>query len=324
MRMGNFIYKNLIKPFFFLMEPETAHNRAISLLKAYCKLPFHKEILKLISGEYREEIELMGLKFKNPIGLAAGFDKNGEVYDILSEFGFGFIEIGTITLSPQKGNPKPRLFRYPKELAIVNRMGFNNIGAEATAKNLMKKRKIKIPLGINIGKNTDCPIEKAYENYATAYKILNSYGDFFVINISCPNIKDLCKLHNPLHLREIIEAILKINSKKPLFLKIMPNINALELKNCIDICLEYKIGIIAANTLPSEILSYAEIGGISGRPLKNYSENILKSIREISKKIPVISSGGIFSVSEAKERMSLGANLTEIYTSIIYNGPFVE
>lgn len=316
------MYKRFIRPALFHLDPENAHNLAIFSLKAISLMPFTSKILGKIFGDFKMEREVMGLKFKNPLGLAAGFDKNAEVYHILQYMGFGFIEIGTVTLRPQPGNPKPRLFRYPENLALVNRMGFNNKGAEAVARNISKIGRPQIPLGINIGKNTDCPLEKAAENYAGVFRLLHSLGDFFTINVSCPNVKNLSDLHQPAYLEEIFSALKKINSSKPLFLKIAPDLGAEDLAAAIKVCLKYRAGIIACNTLPAEKAAYPQKGGLSGRPLSSLAMARLMEIREISLDIPVISSGGIFSKEDFYGRLANGANLAEIYTSMIYEGPF--
>lgn len=316
------MYKRFIRPALFLLDPESAHNLAVFSLKAASHMPFASKILRNIFGSFRMEREIMGLKFKNPLGLAAGFDKNAEVYHILQYLGFGFIETGTVTLRPQPGNPRPRLFRYTENLALVNRMGFNNSGAETVAGNISRRGRPQIPLGINIGKNTDCPLEKAAENYAGAFRLLHSLGDFFTINVSCPNVKNLRDLHEPAYLEEIFSAMKKINSQKPLFLKIAPDLGGEDLAAAIKVCLKYGAGIIACNTLPAEKAAYSQKGGLSGRPLASLAMARLMEIREISADIPVISSGGIFTGEDFYSRLDNGANLAEIYTSMIYEGPF--
>ncbi|PIS47405.1 MAG: dihydroorotate dehydrogenase (quinone) [Elusimicrobia bacterium CG08_land_8_20_14_0_20_51_18] len=325
--MENFIYKNIVKKAIFLLDPERAHDLAVFSLRIGGSLPLFNFLLSKTAKEPDEEKSLMGLKFKNPLGLAAGFDKNAEIYDSLSCLGFGFIEVGTVTLKPQPGNPKPRLFRLPENSAIINRMGFNNDGAEKVARNMEKRGRINVPLGINIGKNTDCPLEEAWKNYADCFKILNPYGDYFVINVSCPNIKDLTKLHNPDFLKKITEAALSVDDKKPVFIKISPDLGAQDLKTAVEMCLKYNLGIIAANTTTARTgLSdkwKEEAGGLSGKPLKEAANQKISEIRKISKDIPLIGVGGVFTKEDFREKRSLGADLVQVYTGMIYEGPFI-
>ena len=323
MTRENFLYKKIIRPALFLTDPEKAHDIAVFFLKSAKLLPFKKKIISLFFKEIEQEKEILGIKFKNPLGLAAGFDKNAEIYPILALMGFGFIEIGTITYKPQPGNLKPRLFRYPQNCAIVNRMGFNNCGAVQAAKNIEKNGKISVPLGISIGKNSDCPIEEAPKNYEESFKILSPYGDFFTINVSCPNIKNLSLLHAPRYLERIFSSFRNIAGEKPFFLKIAPNLSDNDLEQVISVCLKYKAGIVASNTLPAKQAGYQEEGGLSGRPLAMLSLNMISRVRKISKDIPLISSGGIFDKKDFNNRLSEGANLAQIYTALIYEGPSV-
>ncbi len=316
------MYKHLIRPILFKLDPEKAHELVSFAIRTTSILPFKEKIFSFC-GNFVKEKEFMGLKFKNPLGLASGFDKNAELYNVMQYLGFGFIEIGTVTFMPQPGNERPRLFRFPENMAIVNRMGFNNKGAKKVAENIASNGKPSIPLGINIGKNTDCPLENAAENYADCFRILRQYGDFFIINISCPNIKDLRKLHDINYLEKIISRLKNQDSLKPMLIKIAPDIENSDLVNVVKICLKYQMGLIASNTLPAEKAGYSQKGGLSGRPLNMLAMERLKEIREISKEIPIISSGGIFSEDDLNERLKYGANLAEIYTSIIYEGPLV-
>lgn len=325
--MVNFIYKNLARKALFALEPETAHGLAVFSLKTAGKVPFCKSLLSAISAAQVREKTLMGMTFKNPVGLAPGFDKNAEVYDALAALGFGFIEVGTVTLKPQPGNPKPRLFRIPESLAVINRMGFNNDGAERVARNIERKGRPGIPLGINIGKNTDCSLEDAWKNYSDCLRILSPFGDYFVINVSCPNIKDLTRLHKPEFLRKITEECLAVEDKKPLFLKVSPDLGPAELSATVEICLKYKLGLVATNTttartgLPEKWLS--EAGGLSGKPLKEAANAKISAIRALSGDIPLIGVGGVFTKADFDEKLALGADLVQIYTSLIYEGPFL-
>ncbi len=278
--------------------------------------------------------ELFGLTFENPVGLAAGFDKNAEVFGALAAFGFGFIEIGTVTPLAQAGNTKPRLFRLKKDKALINRMGFNNKGLKNAVKNL-KKRNKKIIIGGNIGKNTNTPNDKANEDYFKCFNELFPYVDYFTVNVSCPNISDLHKLQDKNSLLELLSGIQKINKSKqkpkPVLLKISPDLTFSQIDETLETIQKTKIdGIVAVNTTSKRYsLSYSEDkfekignGGLSGKPLNDRSTAIIRYISEKTEgKLPIIGVGGIMNKYDALEKLNAGASLVQVYTGFIYEGP---
>ncbi|MEA3306401.1 MAG: quinone-dependent dihydroorotate dehydrogenase [Elusimicrobiota bacterium] len=327
----NFLYKQIIRRLLFLINPELVHDAMISFAVFFQRFDFICSLIGFICKVKVEPIEIKGIKFPNRVGLAAGFDKDCSAAKIISKVGFGFLELGTVTLRPQPGNPKPRLFRLPEEGAIINRMGFNNIGAIAAAKNLEKMGRIDIPIGINIGKNADCPLEEAASNYLESLEILYPYGDYFTLNISSPNTKGLRTLHESDKLKNLIEPILNfVNSKtekKPVFIKISPDIEISDLENISRAAREMGFGLIATNTTirrDSLKKDYKDMeGGLSGRPLKELSNDILKKTINIAGgKIPIMASGGIVNSEAAAKKLELGADLVQVYTGLIYEGPF--
>ena len=279
-------------------------------------------------------IELFGLRFPHPIGLAAGFDKNASQIDRLAGFGFSHIEIGAVTPLAQKGNPKPRLFRLPKDKALVNRMGFNNEGLEKAVKNL-KKRKSKIIVGANIGKNTLTPNESANDDYLKVFKGLHPYVDYFTVNVSCPNIKDLKELQDKDSLLELLTELQKYNqaqnSPKPILLKISPDLTWEQLDDTLETIKKTKIdGIVAVNTTvmrdslsysPEEILKIGN-GGLSGKPLKKRATEMIRYIHQKTQgKIPIIGVGGVMDKEDLQEKLDAGASLVQVFTGFIYEGP---
>ncbi len=287
-----------------------------------------------MSGNKEKPVEVFGLKFKNRIGLAAGFDKNAEYINELALLGFSHIEIGAVTPEPQKGNPKPRLFRLPKDKALINRMGFNNEGVENAVKNL-KKRKPDIIIGANIGKNTDTPNEKANEDYILLFNKLHDYVDYFTVNVSCPNIKDLKELQDKESLLELLSELKKINRNKakpkPILLKISPDLTWEQLDDTLYIIEQTGIdGIVAVNTTATRMnLSYPKDkieqtgnGGLSGKPLKNRSTEMIKYINEkTGGKLPIIGVGGIMTKADMQEKLDAGATLVQVFTGFVYEGP---
>lgn len=324
------LYRRIIRPCFFNLQAETAHNIALSTLSLFRKiLPLLKWSLSYKS--FALENEYMGIKFQNPIGLAAGFDKDCILCDDWKHLGFGFVELGTITGEAQDGNPKPRLFRYPEKKALINRMGFNSKGADATFSHLKAKKldlkKHKIPIGINIGKTKLVPIKNSISDYKKSFKLLSPFADYISINVSSPNTPELRKLQGKNLLHDLLSSLSEINSNnKPILLKISPDLNQQELDDIIEVSMENEVkGIIATNT--STELSLLDIinpetGGLSGAPVFDKSTAILKYLR---KKVPdnflLIGSGGINSPERAKAKLDAGANLIQIYTGYIYEGP---
>lgn len=322
------MYKK-IRKFLFKLDPEKAHNLSLSCLKIVGKFPF---ILKKISKPIEDsalERELFGLKFKNPVGLAAGLDKNAKYYKELSMLGFGFIEIGTVTPRPQPGNEKKRLFRLVEDSAIINRMGFNNEGVEAVLKRLKKNTSVLI--GGNIGKNTATPPEGYTTDYIECFEKLHPVVDYFTLNVSCPNVNSHAKLNDTDYLKELIAEIQSLNKtkekQKPILLKISPDLTDEQLLDIIELVKETKIdGIIATNTTTSRenlISPYQdEKGGLSGKPLKDRSTEVIRFLAKHSNKaFPIIGVGGIHSAKDALEKIEAGADLVQIYTGFIYKGP---
>jgi dihydroorotate dehydrogenase len=330
------VYKLTIRPFLFLFDPEKVHYFTFSLIRILCKIPFVPSIFRNLYqfNDKKLERNLFGLHFRSPVGLAAGFDKNAVLYNELANFGFGFIEIGTITPKGQAGNPKKRLFRLKDDEGIINRMGFNNAGVEASIKNL-KKNKHKVIIGGNIGKNTDTDLDGYTKDYLEVFKELHPFVDYFVLNISCPNVDSHAKLNDKEYLFELITACQKQNNifqiKKPILIKIAPDLNNAQLDEIIALVAETKIdGVIASNTsttrdnlkVSKQRLEEIGNGGISGQPIKNQSTKVIKYLADTSNKsFPIIGVGGIHSAEDAIEKLNAGADLVQIYTGFIYEGP---
>ena len=325
------MYKLLIRPILFWFDPEDVHHFSFSFIKFISKILFVPAILKSIYEvkDMRLEREVFGLKFKNPVGLAAGFDKDAKCYQELSNFGFGFIEIGTLTPKPQDGNPKKRLFRLKSDSAIINRMGFNNGGVDAAVLRLKKNKSILI--GGNIGKNKLTPNEEATSDYLICFETLFDYVDYFVVNVSSPNTPNLRELQEKEPLTNLLRDLQNSNSKKqtpkPILLKIAPDLTNEHLLDIINIVNETKIaGVIATNTtitregLQSE--NKTETGGLSGKPLTQRSTEVIRFLSEKSNKaFPIIGVGGIHSADDALEKLEAGASLVQLYTGFIYEGP---
>ena len=330
------MYKSIIRPILFLFDPEKVHYFTFSLIKTLCKIPFVSFIFRslYVVDDKRLERTLFGITFKSPVGLAAGFDKNAVLYKELSNFGFGFIEIGTVTPKGQVGNPKKRLFRLKDDQGIINRMGFNNDGVEAAIKNL-KNNNGQVIIGGNIGKNTETKPENYTEDYCEVFKALHPYVDYFVLNVSCPNVGSHAKLNDKDYLIELISACKLLNSEekkqKPILLKIAPDLNNIQLDEIIDLVNETKIdGVIASNTstnrenlkVSKERLEEIGNGGVSGQPLKNQSTAVIKYLADTSNKsFPIVGVGGIHSEKDALDKLSAGADLVQLYTGFIYEGP---
>ncbi len=329
------MYK-LVKPIFFSMQPEQAHHTVTNGLRNFTKVWGAKSLLKSIYTveDPRLEREVFGLKFKNPVGLAAGFDKNAEYIEDMANFGFGFIEIGTVTPKPQPGNDKPRMFRLVNDEALINRMGFNNQGADVAAGRLkhLKKRNGVI-IGGNIGKNKVTPNEEAVNDYIYCFHALYEYVDYFVVNVSSPNTPGLRDLQEKGPLMHILNTLQVLNAEKPLakpiLLKIAPDLTDSQLDDIVEIVTETKIaGLIATNTtisregLQSDPNLVKETGGVSGKPLTKRSTEVIKYIHTKSNgAFPIIGVGGIHSAEDAIEKLNAGASLVQVYTGFIYEGP---
>ena len=330
------MYKLFIRPFLFLFDPEKIHYITFSLIRFLCKVPLMALIFRSIYKveDKRLERTLFGITFKNPVGLAAGFDKNAVLFNELANFGFGFIEIGTVTPLGQEGNPKKRLFRLKEDNGIINRMGFNNDGLEIAIQQL-KKNKGKLIIGGNIGKNTQTSSENYTTDYELCFKGLHPFVDYFVLNVSCPNVASHAKLNDKSYLIELITAIQKLNNQeiiqKPILLKIAPDLNNNQLDEIIELVAETKIdGVIASNTsttrnnlkASNRLLKEIGNGGLSGQPIKELSTKVIKYLAQNSNKaFPIIGVGGIHSAEDALEKIEAGADLVQIYTGFIYEGP---
>ncbi len=327
----------LLKSFLFLLPPERAHRFTVRMLDFVRKVPILNQIIigswKLESPILRKQ--LMDLSFPNPIGLAAGFDKDGKYIDIMASLGFGFIEVGTVTPLPQVGNPQPRLFRLPKDQALINRMGFNNDGVDALVSRLVQKRSDGLIVGGNIGKNKDTPIGDAITDYEISFQKLFPYVDYFVVNVSSPNTPGLRQLQDREPLTKLLERLQFLNGlhqqTKPIMLKIAPDLTDHQLKEIVEIVQEQDLaGIIATNTTidrsnltsPEREIEKIGPGGLSGLPLKSRSTEIIRMIRKIAgPDLVIIGVGGIMEKSDAIEKLEAGADLIQIYSGLIYQGP---
>ncbi|MDC6405106.1 MULTISPECIES: quinone-dependent dihydroorotate dehydrogenase [Maribacter] len=333
------MYKSVIRPILFLFDPEKVHHFSFALIKIISKvglLGLLKPIFTL--EDERLEREVFGLKFKNPVGLAAGFDKNAVLYNELSDFGFGFVEIGTLTPKPQDGNPKKRLFRLKADSAIINRMGFNNEGVFEAVERLKNEHRVLI--GGNIGKNKVTPNDEAIKDYMICFDALFDYVDYFVVNVSSPNTPGLRELQDKEPLTRLLRELEVTNKKmatdrsvkrRPILLKIAPDLTNNQLLDIIDIVADTKIdGVIATNTtverknLKSHGLLLEEAGGLSGKPLKDKSTEVIRFLAERSNKaFPIIGVGGIHAPQDALEKLRAGADLVQLWTGFIYEGPIL-
>lgn len=335
------LYRRLGKPIFFKLDPEQAHHLVIGGLHRSAQIPGMIPLLRKmygISGDSRMSSRLFGVDFPSPIGLAAGLDKNAEAVKGFSSIGFGFMEVGTVTPLAQPGNPKPRLFRLPSDEALINRMGFNNLGAEEMAKRLAALKSRPVPIGVNIGKNKATPNEEAHLDYKKCIAALYPYADFFVVNISSPNTPDLRNLQHGNELALLLEAVMAemksqaehFGAEKAVLVKIAPDVSPQELEYMVNTIARSGVsGVIATNTtLARDGLSHAhagETGGLSGKPLQKKSTEIISQIyMQTDGKLPIIGSGGIFTAEDAYEKIKAGASLVEIYTALIYEGPEIN
>jgi len=328
----HFMYKSVPRPILFKFDPEKIHHFTFGVLRLGGKIPGVAKWMskRFLVEDKKLEREVFGLKFKNPIGLAAGLDKDAKLYKELGNLGFGFVEIGTLTPKAQPGNPKKRLFRLKADSGIINRMGFNNEGVEAAAKRL-KKNKGKVLIGGNIGKNKTTPNEQAVKDYEIGFECLFPVVDYFVVNVSSPNTPNLRELQDKTPLKRLLLTLQEHNNekvkRKPILLKIAPDLTDAQLMDIIEIVSETKIdGVIATNTTISRdgLQSEAKIetGGLSGKPLKNRATEVIRFLAQKSRAaFPIIGVGGIHSPEDALEKLKAGASLVQIYTGFIYEGP---
>lgn len=330
------MYKHIFRPILFLLKPETIHHLIVFGLKIGRRIPGFNALLRACFTLRHPSLEreVFGLKFSNPVGLAAGFDKNAEVYNELAGFGFGSIETGTVTPKAQPGNPKPRSFRLPKDRALINRMGFNNNGSEAMLKQLRRKKRRAV-IGVNLGKNTATPNLQAPADYLHSFRMLYDYADYFVVNVSCPNVKDLCGLQDKDNLEKIIGGLTEFrrgqSAYRPILMKISPDLNESQIDDTLEVLRKTGIdGIVAVNTttgrdrLKTDPQTVARIGngGLSGGPLTRRAIEVVRQVRQkTGEGFPIIGVGGILSADDAVAMLDAGADLIQVYTGYIYNGP---
>jgi dihydroorotate dehydrogenase len=323
------IYEHLVRPLLFRLSAEAAHNLGIRNLRAASNWPALLRQLERFKPEPKPTT-IFGLTFPNPVGLAAGFDKNGVAIPAWAALGFGFVEIGTVTAKPQPGNPKPRIFRYPESGALINRLGFNNDGADVVAARLQALRDRgswpAIPVGVNLGKSKTTPLEQAVDDYLYSFRLLAPLADYLVLNVSSPNTPGLRSLQERDALQELLGAVMRESeaAAKPVLLKIAPDLSVDDLDQVIATAEQSGLaGIIATNTtldhsaIPS---AHDQTGGLSGRPLFARSTEFVRAIRARSS-LPIIASGGIFDAATAREKIAAGADLLQVYTGYVYRGP---
>jgi len=340
----------IIRNFLFMFDPERVHYFSMNCLRFLCSMSFVKKIIsrQFSVNDTRLEKSFFGLKFKNPVGLGAGFDKNARYLNELEALGFGFVEIGTVTPKPQDGNDQPRLFRLPKDKALINRMGFNNEGVDVIANRLKDwKEKVdnrpasanehRLIISSNIGKNKTTPNEDAWKDYEICFEALHSYVDYFIVNVSSPNTPGLRELQEKDSLRKILTNLQQQNAKhsvpKPILLKIAPDLTINQIDDVIDLATEIKLdGLVATNTTISrdhlttnkDFVKNIGVGGVSGLPVKKMSTEVLAYINKATHgKIPIMASGGIFTGADAMEKIEVGALLVQVWTGFIYEGPAI-
>lgn len=325
------LYESLVQPWLFRLDAERAHEEVSGALALLASIPGGAHALAALTGASETgwvnalAREFFGLRFPNPVGLAAGFDKDGRLVPILPALGFGYLEIGSVTLEPQPGNPKPRLFRIPESHALLNRMGFNSEGARAVARRLASQEKCKVPLGINLGLNKGTPPAQAPSAYARTFRILAAHGDYFVVNVSSPNTPGLRDLQKAADLAAILQEIQAANAaKKPVLVKLSPDQAPEDFDAAVAVADKFAQGLVVSNTTISregvDATWAAQAGGLSGAPLKDRADAALRRARALTK-LPLIGVGGIASAEDARQRLDAGADLVQLYTGLIYGGP---
>jgi len=323
------IYK-LLRRALFHLDPEAAHEWTASQVEHLQQIPIAmRAIARVCRPPASAARNLLGLNFPSPIGIAGGFDKNATMMPFLAALGFGFIEVGTVTLKPQPGNPRPRLFRYPHERALINRMGFNNDGADEVAARLRAwdsdadRRLPTPPLFVNVGKNRDVPLEGAVDAYAECYRRLAPHADAAVLNLSSPNTPGLRDLQRPEHLEALLHAVRSVRSG-PILVKIAPDLDDAQIAEICNVCVRLADGMICTNTTLDRLPGMNEAGGLSGAPLMAKSTDVLARVRKrVGPGFPLIGVGGVFTAEDVRAKVAAGADLVQIYTSFVYEGPLI-
>ena len=307
---------DLLRRALFHMDAEEAHEWTGDQMRHLQQIPIVLRAIERICRPESAPRELLGLRFRSPIGIAGGFDKNATMMPFLAALGFGFIEVGTVTLKPQPGNPKPRLFRRPEEKALVNRMGFNNDGADAIAERLRAWER-RVPVFVNVGKNKDVPLEGAVEAYVECYRRVAPHADAAVLNLSSPNTPGLRDLQKPEHLEALLHGVRSVKAG-PVLIKIAPDLDDAQIAEICDVCKKLADGMICTNT------TAVEGGGLSGAPLRDKSTSVLRKVRErVGAGYPLVGVGGVFTVEDVRAKLAAGADLVQIYTSFVYEGPMI-
>jgi dihydroorotate dehydrogenase len=314
---------SLLRKALFHLDPEVAHEWTSEQMQHLQQVPIAMRALSAFCRPPASGArELLGMKFASPIGIAGGFDKNATMIPFLAALGFGFVEVGTVTLRPQSGNPRPRLFRYPQEKALINRMGFNNDGADAVAARLRDTERA-VPVFVNVGKNRDVPLEGATESYVECYRRVAPYADAAVLNLSSPNTPGLRDLQRPEHLEALLNAVRSVRVG-PVLIKIAPDLDATQIGEISDVCRRLADAMICTNTTLDRLPGMNEAGGLSGRPLAGKSTTVLAEVRKrVGASYPLIGVGGVFTADDVRAKFAAGADLVQLYTSFIYEGPLI-
>jgi dihydroorotate dehydrogenase len=331
------MYKHIIRPLLFLLSPEVVHRIVGGALRIVCRIPGGRRFLRFMFAYRRSDLEreVFGIKFPNPVGLAAGFDKNGSLYDEMGALGFGFVEVGTVTPKAQPGNLRPRSFRLKKDSALVNRMGFNNEGLENMVRNLRRRNRRGLVIGANLGKNSTTDNADAPADYLKLFRNLYEYADYFAVNVSCPNVRDVTALQNRDSVMAILTPLFEFrrgqNEYRPIVLKISPDLSDSEIDTMVDIMMETPLdGMIATNTTtrrdglksPRKLVESIGNGGLSGAPLTERAIEVVARVHARSEgRYPIIGVGGIMTPRDAQRMIDAGASLVQVYTGFIYNGP---
>jgi dihydroorotate dehydrogenase len=312
-----------LRSLLFRLEAEAAHEFTAEQMERLQQIPvLLRAIERLCRPPKAGARTVLGMNFPSPVGIAAGFDKNARLMPFLAALGFGFVEVGTVTLRPQPGNPRPRLFRYPQSRGVINRMGFNNDGADAVAARLRAWERT-VPLLVNVGKNRDVPLEGATEAYVECYRRVAPHADAAVLNLSSPNTPGLRDLQRPEHLEALLLATRSVRSG-PILIKIAPDLDATQIQEIADICVKLADGMVCTNTTLDRLPGMHEAGGLSGKPLLEKSTAVLAAVRKhVGPNYPLIGVGGIFTVEDARRKIDAGADLVQVYTGFIYEGPMI-